>query len=203
MTDRDGHMDESQPPQSKAERLAHVEPNLDDTQAGLHPSVFVARSVVLIGDVSVGPESSLWFGVVVRGDVGTIRIGARTNVQDGTIIHADPDYPTTLGNGVTVGHRAVIHGAGVGDGCMIGMGAILLNGSYVGAESIVGAGAVLAEGEQVPERSLVVGVPAKVVRALDDKDLEFARAAAPHYVQLAKVYRRNTAWAKEPPCALT
>jgi carbonic anhydrase/acetyltransferase-like protein (isoleucine patch superfamily) len=175
-------MSEKRRRKHRIEKLDAAELGLDPVQLGVHPSAFVAQDGVPIGNVSVGPDSSVSLGVIIRGDVSSVRIGARTNLQDGTIVHADPNHPTTLGDGVSVGHRAVIHGATIEDGYMIGMGAILLSGTHVGAESIVGAGALVTEGQQIPARSLVLGVPGRVARFLDEADLETARAASPHYV---------------------
>ena len=125
------------------------------------PSAYVDESAQVIGDVHIGPESSVWMNVVIRGDVNAIRIGARTNVQDGTVVHVQSGtHPTTIGDEVTIGHGAIVHGCTIEDRCLIGMGAILLNGVRVGTESIVAAGSLLPEGFQVPPRSLVMGSPA-------------------------------------------
>jgi carbonic anhydrase/acetyltransferase-like protein (isoleucine patch superfamily) len=147
-------------------------------------SAYVDESAQVIGDVVIGDESSVWVNAVVRGDVNTIRIGRRTNIQDGTIVHVmrEPSHPTVVGDEVTVGHGVVLHGCTVADRCLIGMGAILLNGSSVGADCIVAAGTLLTEGAVVPPRSLVMGSPGKVRRALTDGEVAFIRASAANYV---------------------
>jgi gamma-carbonic anhydrase len=147
-------------------------------------SAYVDESAQVIGDVVIGDESSVWMNAVVRGDVDTIRIGRRTNLQDGTIVHVmrEPSHPTVVGDEVTVGHGAILHGCTVADRCLIGMGAILLNGSSVGADCIVAAGTLLTEGAVVPPRSLVMGSPGKVRRALTDGEVAFIRDSAANYV---------------------
>ena len=159
----------------------------------IHPSAFVAPTANIIGDVALAEESSVWFGAVLRGDNDAIRVGPRTNIQDQAIIHVDPDVPVTIGADVTVGHRAIIHGATVEDGCLIGMGAIVLNGAVVGAGSIVGAGAVVRERDVIPPRSLVVGIPAKVVRQLTDAQVEENLASAARYVANSRAYLAHLA----------
>lgn len=149
----------------------------------VHASVFIDDSAQVIGDVEIGEESSVWMCVVMRGDVNRIRIGARTNIQDGTIVHVMKDtHPTIIGNDVTVGHAAVVHGCTIEDRCLIGMGAILLNGVVVGSGSIVAAGTLLPEGTVVPPRSLVMGAPGKVRRTLGDEDLAEIQVYADRYV---------------------
>jgi gamma-carbonic anhydrase len=147
-------------------------------------SAFVDESAQVIGDVVIGDESSVWMNAVVRGDVNTIRIGSRTNIQDGTIVHVmrEPSHPTLVGDEVTVGHRVILHGCTVADRCLVGMGAILLNGSSVGSDSIVAAGTLLPEGMAVPARSLVMGSPGKVRRPLTDDEVAFIRESAANYV---------------------
>lgn len=151
-------------------------PQLDD-------SVFVDGSAQVIGDVSVGPESSIWMQCVVRGDVHRIRIGARTNVQDGTIIHVmRGTHPTTIGDQVTIGHGVLVHGCTIEDRCLIGMGAILLNGAVVGADSIVAAGTLVTEGQKIPPRSLVMGSPGTVRRPLTGDEVASILDYAARYV---------------------
>ena len=147
-----------------------------------------ATNATLTGSVTLGEDASVWFGCVLRGDDAPIRIGARTNVQDLTMIHADPGVPNRIGEEVTIGHRCVLHGAEVGDRCLIGMGAVLLGGSRIGAESIVAAGAVEKEGMVVPPRSLVVGVPARIVREIGDEQVEDLRRSAQGYVDKVRLY---------------
>lgn len=148
------------------------------------PSAFVDRSAQVIGDVRIGPESSVWMNVVVRGDVHYIRIGSRTNVQDGTIVHVMRDlHPTVIGDDVTIGHGAVVHGTTIEDRCLIGMGAILLNGSRIGTGSIVAAGALVPEGMIVPPGSLVMGMPARVRRPLTPEEDASIKWYADNYVR--------------------
>jgi gamma-carbonic anhydrase len=149
------------------------------------PTAYIDESAQVIGDVVIGEESSIWMNAVVRGDVNAVRIGARTNVQDGTIVHAmrDPSHPTVLGDEVTVGHGAVLHGCTLGHRCLIGIGAILLNGSIVGEDSIVAAGTLVPEGMVVPPGSLVMGSPGTVRRALTDDEVGSIKQSAANYVQ--------------------
>lgn len=143
---------------------------------------WVAPDAQVIGRVRLGAEASIWFGAVLRGDNEPIVIGARSNVQDGAMLHADPGFPCVLGEDVTVGHHAILHGCTVGDGALIGMGATLLNGARIGAGSIVGANALVTEGKAFPDRSLIVGAPAKAVRTLDEAAAARLLASAAHYV---------------------
>ena len=147
------------------------------------PSAFVDASAQVIGDVQIGPESSVWMNVVVRGDVHYIRIGARTNIQDLTVVHVDEGVPCTLGKRVGVGHRAILHGCTVEDECLIGMGAILLNGCRIGAGSIVAAGALVPEGMIVPPGSMVMGVPGTVRRPLTPEEDASIASYADNYVR--------------------
>ena len=149
----------------------------------VHPTAFIDDSAQVIGDVEIGEESSVWMCVVIRGDVNRIRIGRRSNVQDGTIVHVMKDtHPTAIGDNVTIGHGAVVHGCTIEDQCLVGMGAILLNGVVVGSGSIIAAGTLLPEGTQVPPRSLVMGSPGKVRRTLSDADLDEIQMYADRYV---------------------
>jgi gamma-carbonic anhydrase len=152
-------------------------------------NVFLAETCAVIGDVVVGEESSIWYGTVVRGDVMPIRIGARTSVQDNTVIHVTSDYQgTTIGSDCTVGHSAIVHACTVEDFCLIGMGSIILDGAVIGRGSLVGAGALVTPGTNIPPGSLVIGSPAKVKRPLDDKEREQIAYGAQHYVELARRY---------------
>ena len=155
----------------------------------IDPTAYIAPGATVLGDVTVGAESSVWFGAVIRGDSERIVIGRRTNIQDGCILHADAGYPCTLGNGVTVGHGAIVHGATVEDDCLIGMRAVVMNGARIGKGSIVAVGAVVTEGMQIPAGSVVMGQPAKVKREVTERDRERIRHAAEHYVAAAKAYR--------------
>jgi carbonic anhydrase/acetyltransferase-like protein (isoleucine patch superfamily) len=149
----------------------------------VHPTAYIDASAQVIGDVEIGDDSSVWMCVVIRGDVNHIRIGRRSNVQDGTIVHVMKDtHPTIVGDNVTIGHQAMIHGCTIEDRCLIGMGAILLNGVTIGSGSIVAAGTLLPEGTQVPPRSLVMGSPGKVRRTLSDADLDEIQMYADRYV---------------------
>ena len=149
----------------------------------VHPTAFIDDSAQVIGDVEIGEDSSVWMCVVMRGDVNRIRIGRRSNVQDSTVVHVMKDtHPTQIGDDVTIGHGAIVHGCTIEDRCLIGMGAILLNGVTVGSGSIVAAGSLLPEGTQVPPRSLVMGSPGKVRRTLSDADLDEIQMYADRYV---------------------
>jgi carbonic anhydrase/acetyltransferase-like protein (isoleucine patch superfamily) len=146
---------------------------------------FIHPTAVVLGDVQLADDTSVWPTAVIRGDVERIVIGARSNVQDGAVIHADPGKPTIVGEECVIGHRAIVHGSVLEDGVLVGMGAILLNGVQVGAGSIIGAGAVLTEGTVVPPGSMVLGVPGKVVRAVSAEQQAGIRANAARYVALA------------------
>jgi carbonic anhydrase/acetyltransferase-like protein (isoleucine patch superfamily) len=147
------------------------------------PSVFIDVSAQVIGEVEIGPQSSVWMHAVVRGDVHWIRIGARSNIQDGTIVHVMNDtHPTTIGDDVTIGHGAIVHGCTLGDRILVGMGAILLNGVDVGHDSIVAAGTLLTEGTRVPPRSLVMGSPGRVKRELTDAEVASILQYSERYV---------------------
>jgi carbonic anhydrase/acetyltransferase-like protein (isoleucine patch superfamily) len=160
------------------------------TAPRVHASAFIDPSAQVIGNVEIGEESSLWMNVVVRGDVNWIRIGARSNVQDGTIVHVMKDtHPTVVGDDVTIGHAAVIHGCAIEDRCLIGMGAVVLNGARIGSGSIVAAGSLVVEGMQVPPRSLVMGSPAKVKRALTDDEVAEIQMYADRYVSYRLDYQ--------------
>lgn len=149
---------------------------------------FGAFDAVITGDVTLGADVGIWFGCVVRGDDAPLTIGPRTNIQDQSVVHADTGVPNTIGAEVTVGHRCVLHGARVGDRALIGMGSVLLGGSVVGDEAIVAAGAVVREGFQVPPRTLVAGVPAKIVRDLRAEEIAALAASADGYVKKIRLY---------------
>lgn len=161
--------------------LGEQKPNIAD-------GVFVAPSAVLIGDVKLHPDSSIWFGAVLRGDIERITIGRGSNIQDGTVCHTDPTNPCTVGEYVTVGHMAMLHGCAIGDNSLIGIGATLMNGSAVGKECIVGAHSLITEGKQFPDGVVIMGSPAKVVRELNDDDRAKLRANAERYVRRARRY---------------
>jgi carbonic anhydrase/acetyltransferase-like protein (isoleucine patch superfamily) len=155
------------------------------------PTAFVDESAQVIGDVQIGAESSVWMNAVVRGDVNAIRIGQRTNVQDGAVVHVMHDtHAAALGDDVTVGHGAIVHGCTVGHRVLVGMGAILLNGATIGEDAIVAAGTLVTEGAVVPPRSLVMGSPGRVRRALTDDEIRFVLESAANYVRYRLDYVR-------------
>jgi carbonic anhydrase/acetyltransferase-like protein (isoleucine patch superfamily) len=151
---------------------------------------WVAATAVLVGDVTIEEDASVWFGVVVRGDNEPIGIGARANVQDGCILHTDPGFPLTIGAEATIGHGVVLHGCTIGRGALVGMGAIVLNGARVGEECLVGAGALIPEGKEIPPRSVVLGSPGKVVRPVNEKDLAVMRGGVLTYMERWQRYAR-------------
>jgi len=157
----------------------------------IHPSAYVAPGADLIGRVRLAKDASVWFGCVLRGDVNRIEIGEATNIQDGSILHVDDHSPCLIADHVHVGHHVNLHGCVVERGAMIGIGAIVLSGAYVGAGAIVGAGSVVLEGTKVPPRTLVVGAPARAVRKVTARDLDYIRSWVKKYVQLAKAYRET------------
>ncbi|HTM31536.1 MAG TPA: gamma carbonic anhydrase family protein [Vicinamibacterales bacterium] len=164
-------------------RFKDVTPSVDAT-------VYIDDSAQVIGDVVIGPESSVWMNVVIRGDVNRIRIGRRTNIQDLTMVHVMREaHPTLIGDEVTIGHSAVVHGATIEDRVLIGMAAVLLNGVHVGHDSIVAAGTLVAEGTRIPPRSLVMGRPAKVRRELTDAEVAEIRGYADNYVRYRLDYQ--------------
>jgi carbonic anhydrase/acetyltransferase-like protein (isoleucine patch superfamily) len=151
------------------------------------PSAWVAPGAVVVGDVEIGEESSIWYAAVVRGDVHHIRIGARTNVQDGAVVHVTRDrFPSTIGDEVMIGHRAVVHGCEVGDGALIGIGAVVLDGARVGQGALVGAGAVVTPGSEIEPYALVLGTPARTVRTLSDEERSAQRERTLSYVATAQ-----------------
>jgi carbonic anhydrase/acetyltransferase-like protein (isoleucine patch superfamily) len=156
----------------------------------VHPTAFVDASAQVIGDVEIGPDSSIWMQAVVRGDVNSIRIGRRSNVQDGSVVHVMHEtHPTIIGDDVTIGHGAIVHGCTIGDRVLIGMGAIVLNGAVVHEESIVAAGTLVPERMVIPARSLVMGSPGKIRRVLGDADVVSIREYAENYVRLKGDYQ--------------
>jgi len=149
---------------------------------------YVAWGAVVTGDVSLAEDANVWFGCVLRGDDAPITIGARTNVQDGSIIHADTGCAHHIGSDCTIGHRAMLHGVRIGDGVLIGMSSTVLGGATVGDGAVVAAGALVKENFVVPPRTLVAGVPARIVREVSDKEIEFMRTSIPHYIAQARAY---------------
>lgn len=154
-------------------------------------SNFIAPDATLIGNIAIGRDVSIWFGTAIRGDNEKINIGARSNVQEHTIMHTDPGYALTIGEGCTIGHRAMLHGCTIGDNSLVGMGAIILNGARIGKNCLVGAGALVTEGKEFPDNSLIVGSPAKAVRTLDDAAAGRLKVSAQHYVDNGKRFRKG------------
>ena len=161
----------------------------DEAVINIHPSAFIAPGAVVLGDVTLGPRASVWYGAVLRADMAAIVVGEATNLQDGTIVHVDAGKPARIGARVGVGHRAILHACTVEDDCLIGMGSILLNEVHIGTGSVVAAGAVVPEGTRIPPGSLVLGVPARVTRAVDDALRERIRETWQHYVAEAQRHR--------------
>ena len=152
-------------------------------------TAFVAPDATLVGQVRLCEHSSVWFGAVIRGDNEPIHVGAASNVQEGAVLHADPGFPLTVGERVTVGHQAMLHGCTIGDGSLIGIQAVVLNGAVIGKHCLVGAGAIVTEGKVFPDRSLILGAPAKVVRELTDADVAKLERSAADYAQRAAIYQ--------------
>lgn len=153
-------------------------------------SYWVAPDANVVGQVEIGDEVGIWFGVTLRGDNEPIRLGARTNIQENVVIHVDPGFPVTIGEGCTIGHGAIIHGCTIGENSLIGMGATVLNGAKIGRNCLVGANALVTEGKEFPDNSLIVGAPAKAIRTLDEAAVEGLKRSAAHYV---KNWRRYAA----------
>lgn len=153
------------------------------------PDVFVAENATVIGDVILEAHSSVWFGTVIRGDKDRIVIKEGSNIQDNCTLHTDPHHTLTIGHHVTIGHRAIVHGATIEDEVLIGMGAIILNGAHIGKHSIIGAGALVKEHQVIPEGSLVVGCPGKVVKQISEEQMKEIKENAMHYQALAKEYK--------------
>ncbi|MEO8836514.1 MAG: gamma carbonic anhydrase family protein [Caldimonas sp.] len=162
---------------------------IGDKTPRVDASAYIAREATLIGDVDVGARASLWAGAVARGDNERITIGAETSIQEGAVLHADPGYALTIGARVTVGHQAMLHGCTIGDGSLVGIQSVVMNGAVIGASSLVGAGAIVTEGKSFPGRSLILGAPAKVVRALSDEEVANLERAAAGYVERAAHFR--------------
>ncbi|MEM0900500.1 MAG: gamma carbonic anhydrase family protein [Pseudomonadota bacterium] len=164
--------------------------DLKPKEVGGSPA-FIAADANIIGHVEIGADVNIWFGTAVRGDNEPIIIGPRTNLQEHSILHTDMGYPLTIGEGCTIGHRALLHGCTIGDNSLIGMGAIVLNGAVIGENCLVGAGALVTERKTFPDNSLIVGAPAKAIRTLDDKAIEALRISAKHYVDNGKRFARD------------
>lgn len=167
--------------------------DFQDRSPRIHETVFIAETAVVVGDVEIGRESSVWYNCVLRGDVNRIRIGERTNIQDGTVIHVSrkEEFATVIEDEVTVGHAAVVHGCRVGRRSLVGIGAIILDGARIGAESLVAAGSLVTPGTVVPERSFVLGSPARVKRELTDEEVADLERFWRGYVELNGIYRQS------------
>jgi len=163
--------------------------SIDHHQPAVHPTAWVADSAQVIGRVVLNADASVWFGAVLRGDSDVLTIGRGTNIQDGSVLHADAGVPLTLGEGVTVGHQVMLHGCTVGDGSLIGIQAVVLNGAKIGRHCLVGAGALVTAGKEFPDGSMIIGSPAKLLRPLTDDEIAGLKRSAEHYVENARRYR--------------
>lgn len=157
----------------------------------IHPSAYVAESANLIGKVILEAGSSVWFGVTIRGDNEAITVGENSNVQENSVLHTDPGFPLCIGKNVTVGHQAMLHGCTIGDGCLVGIQAVVLNGAKIGKNCLIGAGALVTEGKEFPDGSLIIGAPAKAVRTLSTEDIAKIQAGTAVYVQGAQVFKTS------------
>ena len=155
----------------------------------LADGAWVADSAQVVGNVVLEQDASVWFGAILRGDNEVLRVGAGSNIQDGSVAHSDPGFPLTIGAGVTVGHQVMLHGCSIGDGSLIGIQPGVLNGAKIGRNCLVGAGALVTEGKEFPDGSLIIGSPAKAVRQLTDEQIEGLRRSAQHYVDNARRFR--------------
>ncbi len=164
---------------------------LDGVAPRMADSAWVADNAQVMGDVALGEGASVWFGATVRGDTETITIGEGSNVQDGSVLHADHGFPLTIGARVTVGHQVMLHGCTIGDESLIGIGAVVLNGARIGRHCLVGAGSLVTEGKEFPDGSMILGCPAKVVRELTPEQIEGLRMSAAHYIENARRYRQG------------
>ena len=162
---------------------------LGDRVPRIHPSAWIADAAQVIGLVEIGADASVWFNATLRGDNELIKVGASSNLQEAAVLHTDPGCPLVIGEWVTVGHQAMLHGCTIGDGTLVGIQAVVLNGAKIGRDCLIGAGALVTEGKEIPDRSVVLGSPAKVVRQLSDEDVARIRRGAQTYVDRAKMYR--------------
>jgi len=164
---------------------------LDGVAPKIHPTAWFAPGAVVVGNVTLEEGASVWFNAVIRGDNEPVTIGKRCNVQDGCVLHSDPGFPLTLGEDVTLGHAAIVHGCTVGAGALIGMGATVLNGAKIGAGALVGANALVPEGKEIPAGSMALGAPAQVKRDLSDTQISGLKATATHYIRNADRFRKG------------
>ncbi len=162
---------------------------LDDLTPSIHETAWVADNAQVMGNVCLAEDSSVWFGVVIRGDTETISVGRGTNIQDNSVLHADMGMPLVIGENVTVGHQVMLHGCTIGDGSLIGIQAVLLNGARIGKNCLVGAGSLVTEGKEFPDGSMIIGSPAKAVRQLTPEQIEGLKMSAQHYVDNASRYK--------------
>jgi carbonic anhydrase/acetyltransferase-like protein (isoleucine patch superfamily) len=165
-------------------QLGDARPRIDD-------SAYLTESATVIGDVTIKANASVWYGVTIRGDTEAIVIGENSNIQEASVMHTDKGFPLTVGDNVTVGHQAMLHGCTIGDGSLIGIQAVVLNGAKIGRNCLVGAGALVTEGKEFPDNSLIIGSPAKAVRTLTEEQLAGLKKSADTYVQRAKHYRQH------------
>lgn len=152
-------------------------------------SCFIAETASVVGEITIGEESSVWYGAVIRSDMNKTIIGSRTNIQENTTVHNDKDYPTLIGDGVTIGHNCIIHGCTIKNNSLIGMGSIILNGSIIGENTIIGAGSLITQNKEIPSGVLVLGSPAKVIRNLTEEEILSLKESAKHYVEMANMHK--------------
>ena len=179
-------------PSLRAAARAGIVRSFGELHPRIHPQAWLAPSSVVVGDVTIGADSSIWYGAVVRGDVEAVRIGRGTNLQDGSVVHVTAErFPSVIGDDVTVGHRSVVHGCVVEDGALIGIGAIVLDGAHVGEGALVGAGSVVTPGSKIEARGLAIGTPAKVVRTISDEEFALQLERTRRYVETARIHARS------------
>jgi carbonic anhydrase/acetyltransferase-like protein (isoleucine patch superfamily) len=172
---------------------------IENTEPMIDPSVFVAPTATIIGNVTIGKNASVWFNTVIRGDSDAVAVGEASNIQDLSMLHVDPGKPVAIGNGVTIGHRCIVHGCIIEDHCLIGMGAIIMNGAVIGHGSIVAAGSVVLEETRIPPFSLVTGIPGKLKRTFDEAVLERIKNSERIYVERAGLYKSSFRTASAGP----
>ena len=163
---------------------------VDGLRPVIHQTAFIAPGAIVVGRVEIGPRTSIWYNTVVRGDVDSVKIGADTSIQDGSILHEHAGFPLVVGNRVTVGHRVLLHGCTVEDGAYIGMGAIVLNGARIGSEAVVGAGSLVLQGQEIPAGMLALGSPARVIRPIKNEERERFYGAVGRYLKMTDMHSR-------------
>ena len=178
---------------SKHEPAAHIMAiyQLDDSRPVIHETAWVADSAQVIGKVNLAEDSSVWFGVVIRGDIEAITVGKGSNIQENSVLHTDHGLPMLIGENVTIGHQVMLHGCTIGDGSLIGIQAVVLNGAKIGKNCLVGAGSLVTEGKEFPDGSMIFGSPAKAVRQLSPEQIEGLKTSAQHYVENARRFQRG------------